>query len=258
MATIEYLNKRLEGKVKEIQKLEKKLERIRKAEATGWEVNPYYYDTNDLKWTLRDLDEAKKALDDLNQKLTEAVEKSESRNIKVIIEFLEGWQKRVTEFYEDQFLKYKIAQEERWKENSAYCDWCNSGESRKVSPEEREKRRIAERKAERDFNSCWSFLFPYIERELNKEKYKYEFVLNREKLAKDLKAEADAKYDDIIERTNKFIGKITDASALSIGAKGELNGYIIGERGTVKVQTIGAGGYNIQCFHFRTLVNLLK
>ena len=77
------------------------------------------------------------------------------------------------------------------------------------------------------------------------------------KLEKDLTKEWNRKYDFIIERTNEIVGKITDASNLKVGAKGDLNGYIIGTKGTAKVQTIGAGGYNIQCFHFRTLINPL-
>lgn len=78
------------------------------------------------------------------------------------------------------------------------------------------------------------------------------------KLEKDLVAEANRKYDFIIERVNAICGTITDASGLRVGAKGDLNGYIKGERGTAKVETIGAGGYNIQCFHFRTLIHEMK
>ena len=79
-----------------------------------------------------------------------------------------------------------------------------------------------------------------------------------EKLAKELDQEAKRKYDFIIERTNAIVGQITDASNLCIGAKGDLNGYIIGTDGKAKVQTVGAGGYNIMCFHYRTLINPMK
>ena len=50
-------------------------------------------------------------------------------------------------------------------------------------------------------------------------------------------------------------GEITDASALTVGAKGDLNGYIEGKDGKASIKTIGAGGYNIQCYHFRTLIH---
>ena len=80
-------------------------------------------------------------------------------------------------------------------------------------------------------------------------------MLDVNKLRKDLDQEAAQKYDNIIERTNTIVGQITDASNLSVGASGDLNGYIIGTNGTAKVTTIGAGGYNIQCYHFRTLIH---
>ena len=74
-------------------------------------------------------------------------------------------------------------------------------------------------------------------------------------IKKELDKEADRKYDFIIERVNEICGTIKDASSLRVGAKDDLNGIIVGERGNAQVQTIGAGGYNIQCFHFRTLVH---
>ena len=80
---------------------------------------------------------------------------------------------------------------------------------------------------------------------------------SKQKLLKDLEAEYNRKYDFIIERTNAIVGQITDATNLTI-TNGELNGVIIGTRGVARVTTIGAGGYNIQKFHFRTLVNAVK
>ena len=59
-----------------------------------------------------------------------------------------------------------------------------------------------------------------------------------------------------MERVTKITGVITDASNLHIN-KGELNGTITGEKGAVNVNTIGAGGYNIQRYHFRTLIHKL-
>ena len=106
MASIEFIQKRITGKEKEIDKLEKKLSRIRKAEATGWEINPYYYDESDLRRTLRELEEAQKALDGYREDLNKAQEKANSRNVPAILDFLERWKARVTKFYGDGLKKY--------------------------------------------------------------------------------------------------------------------------------------------------------
>ena len=70
-----------------------------------------------------------------------------------------------------------------------------------------------------------------------------------------LEAEKKAKIIDMMARIEGITGKITDAAALHIGMKGDLEGVIIGEKGTAKINTIGAGGYNIQCYHYRTLIH---
>lgn len=87
----------------------------------------------------------------------------------------------------------------------------------------------------------------------------YRKTIDTEKLAKVLKDEKDRKYKDLIQRVTKVVGKITDASMLKIGNQnGEINGRIKGENGTCIVETISAGGYNIQCFHYRVLINKIK
>ena len=250
MASVEFITKRIEGKEKEIAKLEQKLARILKAKETGYTVNPYYYNENDLKWTTKDLENAKASLVNYQQQLATETEKANSRNISAIVEFLEQWKARVTSYYNDQFPKYLEARK-AWRETaSKNCDWHNHGawQMRKDNPEEYNRIEREYKAAKAKYNARWSFIFDYVDGN----------TFDDAKLAKHLQRDADAKYDFIIERTNAIVGTITDATDLHIGDKGDLNGYIKGTRGTAKVETIGAGGYNIQCFHFRTLIKEVR
>lgn len=77
-------------------------------------------------------------------------------------------------------------------------------------------------------------------------------------LERTMEEEKRAKLLDLIGRIMSTVGTITDAAALRIGPEGDINGYIEGTEGKAKIQTIGAGGYNIQCFHFRTLIHEYK
>ena len=271
MATIEYLNKRIEGKQKEITKLEGKLARIKKAEATNWEVNPYYYHESDLKWTTKDLEVARTALAKYEAELATAVEKANSRNVKAILDFLEGWKVRVTEYYNNGLVEY-------YETRKAVRELLHKMDACRYGTPEYYKAEAEYKAADKVFDGrCYGYF--------HEETYTNKFgrlcsktVKDRDgeieycreyfgfknldealaKLAADLKKEADAKYDDIIERANFICGTITDASGLYIGQKGEIDGYVIGERGKAHIQTIGAGGYNIQCFHFRTLIHEIK
>ena len=82
--------------------------------------------------------------------------------------------------------------------------------------------------------------------------------VDEEKLNKWLDKEVKNKYEDLIHRITEKAGKILDAKGLHIGARGEIDGYVIGDRNTVHVETITAGGHNIQIRHYRTLVNIIK
>lgn len=77
-------------------------------------------------------------------------------------------------------------------------------------------------------------------------------------LEKTMEEEKRAKLLDLIGRIMSTVGTITDAAALYIGPEGDINGIIVGTEGKAKIQTIGAGGYNIQCFHFRTLIHEIR
>ena len=268
MATIEFIEKRIAGKEKELDKLNKKLERIRKVEAQNWEdPNPYYYSKHDLEVTLRDIEDVQKALNSYNYQLISEQEKAASRNVPAIIEFLNNWRERVIDFHTEKFKEY-------YTEKQLVRDLYNKVSDRIYSRDETPDRvaydtakDIFHKKCygyyeRRDFINRWGnpdhsdikvkdgeyeWLKPYIN----------EYTLDEAmaKFKKDIDKEWIRKYDFIIERTNQIVGQITDASNLKIGAKHDLNGFIIGTKGTAKVQTIDAGGYNIQCYHFRTLIN---
>ena len=257
MASIEFITKRIEGKEKELDKLNKKMERIRKAEATNWEVNPYYYSEYDIRVTLRDIEDAKKALDNYKAQLVTETEKSNSRNVEVILKFLEKWKARVrwqytaglTDYYSEKEALYEAYGTPEYEElRKAFSTKCHGVFEYKTYKNpwngKEEKQKVKVEDGEYEYLKAYT-----VERTL-------EGATAR--LEKDLVQEANRKYDFIIERTNKIVGTITDASNLVIGSKEDLNGYIIGDRGTAKVQTIGAGGYAVQCFHFRTLINPMK
>lgn len=269
MASIEFIQKRIDGKRKEIDKLEKKLARIRKVEASGWDDdhNPYMYSEHDLRYTLSDLEEAKQGLEKWEKDLAEAEEKANSRNVPAILKFLELWKERCKEFYGKGLKEYYEEQARVYELYQAY-------EKTGYGTQERTAAKMAYDIAEKLFHDKKYGHFKSYEYERYGRKFtgktkerdgEYEYLRPycyaatwddaMTKLAKDLDEEANRKYDFIIERTNAIVGEITDASGLAVGAKGDLNGYIDGTRGRAKVQTVGAGGYNIQCFHFRTLIN---
>ena len=243
MANVEYLTKRVDGKRAEIAKLEKKLARIIKAQESGWTVNPYYYREDDLRYTNKELDVARKALAEYEAKLATETEKDASRNIEAIVEFLNKWADRMYKAYETAYNRYLAAKAEYYNSEAykAYWDAPNYARTGDIKQ--------AYVRARMEFNDTWKFLYIYLAPNGD---------FDGAKLHKELEQDKKAKYDDLVERVNAICGAIKDASGLRVGEKGEINGLIIGERGNARVETIDAGGYNIQCYHFRTLVHEVK
>lgn len=258
--TIETLNKRIEGANKNIAKLEAKLDRILKAQATNWTVNPYYYREEDIKWTKRDLEVARNSLATYEAQLVTETEKANSRNVPAILNFLENWKKRVYSYNkgiinahdeeeayvrslapkswrDEETEEYKEARRELWSKEHGYYEY-REYTSRYTGKKCRERVKVQD--------GDYEPIMDYLGEE------------GDAKLRKLLKIHAEAMYDDIIARSNRIVGQITDASDLRVGEKGELNGIVVGTNGKAKIQTISAGGYNIQCFHFRTLINEVR
>ena len=184
----------------------------------------------------RELPKLQEKAEEWAAKLAEAEQKEASRNVPAILKFLAMWKERVIAYYVENCAEYvKAAAELREKHDEIMAN---------------HSMRLVERRAkytalDNAFQSRWAGFGIYVRHG----------VIDLERLRTDLDQEAKAKYDDIIEKVTKITGTITDAADLSIGAKGELNGHLIGENGVAKVQTIGAGGYNIVRYHFRTLIH---
>lgn len=265
MMTVETLNKRIEGCRLNIERLEKKFQRILKAEASNYEKdNPYYYSDYDKRSTLKELEETKKKLADYEEELQQAQEKEASRNVQVIIDFLQCWKDRVYKIYEDAILEARDMWAQIKEMAKQFHGWDESDELKQLRSEYHEHFY-----GKHEYKEYYNSYMKRNERIKTKVKEgKWEFANNYytpsnieeglSKLRKDLSKEADVKYDLIIERTNQIVGQITDTNNLSIGGNGELNGIIIGTKGKAKVESVGSGGYNIQCYHFRVYVKEVK
>lgn len=241
MASLSFIQKRIEGKQKEIEKLEKKLARINEAAATGWEKNPYYYSESDIRYTEKDILAAKNQLEQYQAQLREEQDKAASRNVPVITEFLNQWEQRSIEYFHNELPRYNEAcakyHEEHRQLDTAYFN--------APSKEERVELRNKQRKLSKDFHAAWSHV----------EQFSHTSSLSwEEAMRKAVAAEKIAKYDDFLNRIIAITGTINDASGLYIGLKGDINGFVVGDKGSAEVQTIGAGGYNIVRYHYRTLV----
>lgn len=284
MASIEFLNERISKAEEFITKrqgtIERKQSTITKKIASLKKMGVEYSegisardhrDNADAFWTIvdietlkedierakRDIVDKQKSLDEYQAQLQSTIEKANSRNIPAILEFLEQWKQRVTESYHNAFEKYIKERTEFLAYDHEYTQWSNyeAWKMCKENPEEVDRRHKEYKERRNAFNRKWNFIVVYVDSKWDMQTSTRTYFFNDEKFKKDLDRDADAKYDFIIERTNAITGTITDATNLHVGAKGDLNGFIVGERGTAKVETIGAGGYNIQCFHFRTLIN---
>lgn len=248
--TIEFINKRISGKEAELAKLEKKLSRIEKAQESNWEINPYYYSESDLKWTKRDIENVKNSIEEYKGYLKEAEEKKASRNVPAITEFLDRWYDKSVEFFTQEKAEYDIALKERQQKNREYSEWYNrfGWTMRRENPEEYKRIDKEETDERNNFRMKWSHVTQFNHGDLSWE----------ETMRKDLLAEKDRKYDFMVERATRICGVIEDAKYLTIGDTGELNGYVSGPEGKCSITTFGAGGWNIQRYHFRTSFRKIK
>lgn len=86
----------------------------------------------------------------------------------------------------------------------------------------------------------------------------YEFMyLTDDQIHNENVRTAEATVMDLYNRVNAITGEVTDWENLRWGGKA-LNGEVYGKLGAVRVESILAGGYNIQRLHIRVLVHEIK
>lgn len=225
--TVEELNTKIAKKRNQIAKIEKRIARLR--------VNDPYDDLHRAECDLRDANIT------LNKYLNALkIEEAKANTVKIdtIWNFLLAYKAKVRQYLEDN----KQWKHEYYRLNSLYCDMFNS---RQYTKEQLKEVRKQEEEARDNMH-------PYVDRY-----YSPRYGWDEAELEKQLTKDITNKYFKLIDEVTAIVGEITDATNLSIRV-GELNGIIIGTKGKAKIETIGAGGYNIQCFHYRTLIKEVK
>ena len=200
---------------------------------------------------MRDLEDANATLDKYIAARDKELNYLKEDRIQALVDFLEDWGKKVYEWYARNAHRYF----------ELYIEW--DSKQAEVESELKAKYtdyfqfRRALGAAKQDFFSCISnFTYDIIRFIRNIEHKVVSYDIREDILTGFIEKEKKAKYRDLCERITSKVGEIKDCSNLSIGNQsGELNGIVNGTKGSVRVNTISAGGWNIQCFHYRVLVN---
>lgn len=87
--------------------------------------------------------------------------------------------------------------------------------------------------------------------------YKFMRYETKESIHKANFRSAEGLVMNLYSRINAITGEVTDWSGIHYGGKA-LNGIVHGQLGSVRVESILAGGYNIQRLHVRVLVHEIK
>ena len=233
---------------------------------------------SDIESAVDKLEEARQTLANWQAKLDERIAADdylEANAPEILKDFLESWKQHAITYYREKRIRFiEYRKELKAQERAARLEALQTLPSLERYREIYKGRELTDsdlanlwpRKDVDAFLSERGLEYHQIQRKLNEFGDQITFRLleirddqEREAwLEKAMEEEKRAKLIDLIGRIMGTVGTITDAAALHIGPEGDINGYIVGTEGKAKIQTIGAGGYNIQCFHFRTLIHEMK
>ncbi len=233
---------------------------------------------SDIESAVDKLEEAKQIIANWQAKLDERIAADdylEANAPEILKDFLENWKQHAIAYYREKRIRFiEYRKELKAQERAARLEALQTLPSLERYREIYKGRELTDsdlanlwpRKDVNAFLSERGLEYRQIQKKLNEFGDQITFKLleirddqEREAwLEKTMEEEKRAKLLDLIGRIMSTVGTITDAAALYIGPEGDINGIIVGTEGKAKIQTIGAGGYNIQCFHFRTLIHEIK
>lgn len=204
----------------------------------------YSWNVDAIKTTLSNIKEQEQIVANWKTKIElQKAKDEEFANIpEVVKEFIHTWRIKAQEMTLKNIEKYEEEYRVIRDEYEANSHWEQPQEVRRAAY-------TTYRDAEKKLNQEYGALVVSL-------------AFKRDKLTelnKILDAEEKSKIFDLIRRVTRVVGTIIDASNLSIGRQsGELNGIVVGTEGKCHVETIGAGGYNIQIYHYRVLVKPIR
>lgn len=236
MIKYENAKARLENAKAKLEKAEKglqrKLEQLKKLEshkANG--TLPKKYQVPEFKgqaerWLDYDIQFAKDEVKEAEKKVSEAAEKVEQLTAKV--EQLKGENEDLKAIPE-ALVRLQNELENSWNKNSFYWRDLYRSEYKKMD-------------------------YKQFVTEYGYHAYK-ERYLTDEQIKRKNKVAAQSYIIDLVNRVKAKVGTITDYSGIQLDSNGKsLNGTVKGTNGSAYVETIIAGGWNIQRLHLRTLV----
>ena len=191
----------------------------------------------------------------LNLELAKEDEFNNNR-IQVIWEFLLNYKEQVAEYIRDNLSVLN----EYYEVNTKMCDWHNNNRYKVYNGEmTKEEYNRVYNELDKRAKELQANIHPYTRECATKDysKENSERYIDEVKLEEILLKDCKARYFQLVNEVTNITGIIMDAQDLRIRA-GELNGIIIGEKGKAKVQTFSAGGWNIQCYHYRTRVDEVR
>jgi len=208
----------------------------------------------ELDHAVQDLHDAQVTLEKYQNLLAlEEAKDSEFENNRIVViwEFLLHYKEQVAQYIRNNMNVLN----DYYALNSESCDWHNhkysimkeQGIGEEEWKDHYKELRYKENELEKEIHPITKLVSKY-------NGYRQPHTVDEEKLEEILLKDCKARYFQLVDEVTKYTGIILDATNLSIHG-GELNGIIIGEKGKAKVQTFSAGGWNIQCFHYRTRVD---